>query len=138
MLAVLIQVAAGLMAAYGGRRSDLGRYQAGQILGLRHYLKRIPREEVLRNMQNDPDYFFDMLPYAIALGVDRPFAARFGRMKLPDCAYVAARRDRQRTAAEWAALVRRTADAMDSLPRRLELRQWVPLPSAPRAKKRRR
>ena len=138
VLAVLIQVAAGLMAAYGGRRSDLGRYQAGQILGLRHYLKRIPREEVLRNMQNDPDYFFDMLPYAIALGVDRPFAARFGRMKLPDCAYVAARRDRQRTAAEWAALVRRTADAMDSLPRRLELRQWVPLPSAPRAKKRRR
>ena len=138
VLAVLIQVAAGLMAAYGGRRSDLGRYQAGQILGLRHYLKRIPREEVLRNMQNDPDYFFDMLPYAIALGVDRPFAARFGRMKLPDCAYVAARRDRQRTAAEWAALVRRTADAMDSLPRRLELRQWVPLPSAPRVKKRRR
>lgn len=126
VLAVLTQLAAGLLAAYGGRRSDLGRYQAGQILGLRSYLKHMPREEVLRNMRNDPYYFFDMLPYAIALGVDTQFARRFGKMKLPNCAYLTARQDRRRTAAEWALLLRKTADKMDSLQRKLELSQWFP------------
>ena len=35
LCAVLAQIVAGLAAAYGGRRSELGRYQANQILGLR-------------------------------------------------------------------------------------------------------
>ncbi len=129
--AVLAQLAAGLAAAYGGRRSDLGRYQAGQILGLRSYLKNMPREEILRNMRNDPYYFFDMLPYAIALGVDGKFARQFGKMRLPSCGYLVPRQSRQRTGAEWALLLRKTADRMDSLQRRLELGQWVPvLPKA--------
>lgn len=135
VLAVLAQLAAGLLAAYGGRRSDLGRYQAGQILGLRSYLGHISRDEVLRNMRNDPYYFFDMLPYAIALGVDTGFARRFGKMKLPSCAYLAARQDRRRTAAEWALLLRKTADRMDSLQRKLELSQWIPLTPKPKSPK---
>lgn len=127
VMAVLAQMVAGIAAAYGGRRSDLGRYQAGQILGLRSYLKKIPRDELIRNMKNNPYYFFDMLPYAIALGVDTSFARQFGNMKLPNCSYLTARQDRRRTAAEWALLLRKTADKMDTRQRKMELGKWVPI-----------
>ena len=128
LLAVLAQLLAGLAAAYGGRRSDLGRTQAGLILGFRHYLGTIPKEELEQITENDPDFFFRMLPYAIAMGVDTRFAKNFGAQKMPQCPYFAAREDRKRTAAEWALMLRKTADRMDARQRKMQLEQWL-LPS---------
>ena len=125
-LTVLVQILLGLMAAYGGRRSDLGLYQAGQILGLRRYLKTISDEDMDRNLENNPDYFFDMMPYAIALGVDKRFAKRFGKRDVGHCTYMAARQDRRRDAVEWALLMRKAADRMDRRQRRMLLRKWFP------------
>ena len=124
---VLVQFLLGLMVAYGGRRSDLGLYQAGQILGLRRYLKTISPEDMDRNLENNPDYFFDMMPYAIALGVDKAFAKRFGRRDVGHCTYMAARQDRRRDAVEWALLLHKAADRMDRRQRRMLLRKWFPL-----------
>ena len=128
LLAVLAQILAGLASAYGGRRSDLGRHQAGLILGLRHYLGSISKDELARITENDPDFFFRMLPYAIAMGVDTRFAKNFGAQKMPQCPYFAAREDRKRTAAEWALMLRKTADRMDARQRKMQLEQWL-LPS---------
>ena len=124
--AVAAQLVLGLMVAYGGRRSDLGLYQAGQILGLRHYLKTISEDDIDRNMEHNPDYFFDMMPFAIALGVDGRFAKRFGKRNVGHCTYLAARQDRRRDAVEWALLMRKTADRMDRRQRRMLLRKWFP------------
>ena len=85
---ILGQWALGFFAAYGGRRSDLGRHDSGQILGLRSYLKHLPRDGINRLLNNDPDYFFNMAPYALALGVIRPYADAFGRRKMEDCPYL--------------------------------------------------
>lgn len=123
--AVAAQIAAGFFAAYGGRRSSMGQYQASQILGLRRYLLRMPKAEVDRRMQQNPDFFFEMMPYALALGVDRQFAAKFTGMQLPPCAYLTARDNPRRTAQEWAAILRRTADRMDLRLRRLEREKWT-------------
>ena len=125
LLTVLAQILTGLAAAYGGRRSDLGRHHAGLILGLRHYLGTISKEELNRIQENDPDFFFRMLPYAIALGVDTRFAKRFGDQKIPQCTYITAREDRRRTAAEWALLMRKTADRMDARQRKMQLEKWL-------------
>ena len=124
--AVAAQLVLGLMVAYGGRRSDLGLYQAGQILGLRHYLKTIPEEDIDRNLEHNPDYFFDMMPFAIALGVDGRFAKRFGKRNVGHCTYLAARQDRRRDAVEWALLMRKTADRMDRRQRKMLLHKWFP------------
>lgn len=127
LCAVLFQVLAGLAAAYGGRRSDLGRQQAGLILGLRHHLATISKEDLERILENDPDFFFRTLPYAIAMGVDTRFAKHFGDQKIPPCNYLSAREDRYRTAAEWALLLRKTADRMDSRQRKMQLEKWLML-----------
>jgi len=127
LVTVLAQILAGLAAAYGGRRSDLGRYNASEILGLRHYLKTVKAEELERLIEQNPDYFFDMLPYAIALGVDTPFGKAFGNRAIPECGYLNVRTHDERTAKEWAYLVRKMADKMDSKQRRMELEKWIPL-----------
>ena len=130
LITVVAQNLAGLAAAYGGRRSELGRYNASEILGLRHYLKHVSQDELDRLIEHNPDYFFDMLPYAIALGVDTPFGKAFGTRPIPDCTYLMARRNEKRSAREWAYMVRKLADRMDSRQRRMELEKWIPLPLA--------
>ena len=117
----------GLLAAYGGRRSELGMFHAGEVLGLRHFLKKVDEKQLKRLLDNNPDYFFDMLPIAIALGVDKKFAKAFGKTAIPDCPYLLVTRNEKRTASDWALLVRKIADQMDARQRKLELEKWIPI-----------
>lgn len=115
----------GYLAAYGGRRSDLGRHDAGQALGLRSYLKHLPRDQVSRLLSNDPDYFFNMAPHALAMGVINPYARAFGRRKLDQCPYLYTRVTGKRTAEEWAHLMADAADMMDARARRMQIEKWT-------------
>ena len=115
------------LAAYGGRRSDLNRHDVGQILGLRHYLKRLPREDVDHVIKQEPDYFFEMAPYALAMGIMKPFARNFGRRKWEMCPYMITGIQTHLTAGEWAAILRRTTDRMDQLAHRMDLERWMPI-----------
>ena len=117
----------GYFAAYGGRRSDLGRHDAGRVLGLRKHLKRMPKESINRLTINDPEYFFNYAPYALALGVLGPFARAFGGRKFDQCPYLMTRVAGKRTAEEWGQLMQDTADIMDAKSRRLQVEKWIPL-----------
>ena len=110
---------AGLAAAYGGRRTDLGRQTMAEILGLRRYLRKAPKGEVQRITRNTPDYFFSLIPYAMALGVGEKFAAQFGSMQLPGCPYLTTGMDGHRTAAEWYKLVDTAVSRLDARQKRL-------------------
>ena len=115
----------GYLAAYGGRRSDVGRHDAGQILGLRSYLKHISREDIHRLMRTDPEYFFNMAPFALSLGIIYPFARNFGSIKMDQCPYLVTRVHGKRTAEEWAELIADTANLIDSKFRRMEVEKWI-------------
>ena len=119
------QWALGYFAAYGGRRSDLGRVSASQILGLRAYLKTIPKEALLRLRKLDPDYFFNMAPYALALGIIHPFARCFAGKKMDPCPYMISGVRERRTAAEWASILAATADRLDERQRRMQVEKWA-------------
>lgn len=121
----------GYFAAYGGRRSDLGRSDAGQVLGLRHYLKHLPRDQVGRLLSNDPDYFFNMAPYALAMGVINPYSRAYGRRMLDQCPYLYTRTVGKRTAEDWAILMADVADLMDAKSRRLLLESLVTIQFTP-------
>jgi len=128
----------GYFAAYGGRRSELGRHDASQVLGLRRYVKRLPRENIGRLMANDPDYFFNMAPHALAMGVINPFARTFGRRKLDQCPYLVSRVTGKRTAEDWGHLMADAADMMDAKSRRMMIEKWtaiqIEIKKAPRKK----
>lgn len=132
----------GYFAAYGGRRTELGRHDGGQILGLRAYLKHLPRSDIGRLLANDPDYFFNLAPYALALGVIKPFANVFGRRKLDQCPYLITSIHGKRTAPEWGRLMASAADMMDAKARRMSVEKWlnvdIRITHRPRALKKRR
>ena len=125
LCAVLGQLVMSYFAAYGGRRNDLGRHDAGMILGLRSYMKRITKEDINRLMKTDPDFFFNMAPYALALGVIKPFARNFGSKKLDQCPYLVTQVHGKRTAEEWAEILAEAADLIDRRYRRMEIEKWT-------------
>lgn len=125
LLLIFSQIAAGLAAAYGGKRTDAGKQAMGQILGLRRYLKAVPREELKQLQRRDPDYFYKMAPYALALGVDRQFARQFGSMDLPGCHYLVTRMGGSMTAAEWAGLLRDAVESLDERQQQLTIERFL-------------
>ena len=125
LICTLVQLLAGLMAAYGGRRTELGRQNATQILGLRHYFKNVDRVDLKRIQENDPEYFYNLLPFAMALGVDAAFARRFGTQKMGSCPYFYCGVTNRLTAEEWTRFFRETARILDERWIRMELEQYA-------------
>jgi len=124
LLSVLGQMLFGLMAAYGGRRSDLGRQNATQILGYRRYLKTVDREELKRIQKNDPEYFYNQLPYAIALGVDGAFSRQFGNQLMIQCPYFFCGVKERMIAYDWVRFFREAVRVMDEGPRRMKMERF--------------
>lgn len=122
---VVFQLLVGLLGSYGGRRTVSGRAMTAQILGLRACLRKIPEDELERIRHSDPDHFFTMLPYAMALGVDKKFAAQFGRQKMNPCPWLTTGMDGHMTAGEWVHTARRAAAALDEHQKRLPLERLM-------------
>ena len=121
LLAVLIQVLGGFLAAFGGRRTEEGRMAMGQTLSLRRNLRKISVSQVQQLCRDNPEFFFDMVPDAMALGCDAAFARRFGKSKLPVCPYIQARDTRSLTAKQWCQLMRGILDSMTARQKKMPL-----------------
>ena len=115
----------GYFAAYGGRRSELGRHDAGQVLGLRRFVKRLPKSEIPRYLRNDPDYYFNYAPYALALGIINPYSRAFGKRKMEPCPYLIINDSEQHTADEWGHILADVADLMDHKSRIMQIEKWL-------------
>jgi hypothetical protein len=119
-----VQLLGGVANAYGGRRSELGKQNASEILGFRRYLKTVTKEELQRILKVNPDYYHEMAPYALALGVDQIFAKRFERLHQPNCTYLHTSTENNRTAAEWDALLRKVVDTLNERQKRLRFERF--------------
>ena len=121
MVVIPFQLLAGLGTFYGGKRSESGKQVAGEILGLRRYLKSLNKKQWKQILRSNPHYFYDMAPYALALGIDRQFARQLRRLRLPSCPYLTTGMDGQLTAAEWNQLLRETVASLDAMQKRLPI-----------------
>lgn len=125
LIPLLGQLLCGLMAAYGGRRSELGRINATEILGLRHHLRKVDSEELLRLRKRDPEYFYNMIPHALALGVEKKFAINYGKKKLQPCPYLVAGNRARQDAFHWAMTMKEVAKILDSRKNRMKWEQFA-------------
>ena len=110
----LILLIGGVLYGWSGLRTELGKYTAGQFLGLRRYLKGKDKTLFKRACEGNPDYFFRMVPYAMALGVGKAFAQAVGREKLERCPYLTSGMDGHMNAAGWNEKLTQTAAVMDA------------------------
>lgn len=124
LLSLAAQILGGLAVAYGGRRSELGRQTQQHILALRRHLKNASREELQQIAAVNPNYFYEMAPYALALGVDKAFAGHYGPGLLPECSFLLTRHGSRMNAMEWAALLRDVAEILDERQRQLPLERF--------------
>lgn len=124
---VLGLLAAAILYAWGGKRTSLGRQAMSQTFGFARYLKKTPKKELRQMQAIDPDFFFRYAPYAIALGVDKAFAAKFGKEKLSGCPYFAAGFDTQLTAAQWNEKMLQALEDMNRRARWLPYEKWLGL-----------
>lgn len=114
LLMITCQLFFGLMAAFGGRRTEEGRQICQQILGLRRYFRKADKQELVQILEKDPDYFHNLAPYALALGADETFARRFGKARLLESPYLTTGNQNAMTASEWSNLLRRTVSIMNA------------------------
>ncbi len=121
------QLLGGLAYGYGGRRTEAGKLAMSQILGLRRYFKTVSNADLQRILRQQPEYFFQMLPDAAALGVDAAFAKRFGAKRLPPCPWLTTGMDGHMTAREWQRLLHQAVSAMDTQAMRLSIERFIPL-----------
>lgn len=109
-----MQLLIGLAGSYGGRRTEPGKQTMSQVLGLRRYLRKIDPQQIQQMLQSDPDYFFTMAPWAVALGIGKRFARSFGDRKISACPYLSGRATANAvTARQWNELLRQVMDIMD-------------------------
>lgn len=115
------QLVAGLMAAFGGRRTEAGRQTMSEVLGLRRYLRRIPKTQLQHICMQSPEYFYIMIPYAMALGAGNAFAKRFGKMIQPECPYIERDGKERMTASQWNRVIGQIVSTMDAGSRKKSL-----------------
>lgn len=105
--------------------NQLGKQLKAKTLGLRSYMRSVSRAELQRISTANPEYFFTMAPYALALNVDQSFARHFGKNRLPECPYLVTPREGGMTADQWCAVMRQVVRSMDQRSRRLPLEKFA-------------
>lgn len=108
----------GLMGFYGGKRTDNGGRIYSELLGLRRYMTRVSKTELGRILRSNPNYYYELAPFALAMGVDKKLAARFDNLHLTACGWLLAGMASPRTAGEWYLVLREAVDAMNTLANR--------------------
>lgn len=89
---------AGILLSWGGRRTRQGRVLLAQMMGLRHHLGSSAQKLM---QQSQPEYFFSMLPWAMALGCGSRFARACGKTRPEGCDYLAVGADKLWTGEQW-------------------------------------
>jgi hypothetical protein len=117
-IALLWSALAGLMGAWGGKRTENGVRTYSDLTGLRRYMKKVTKTELLRILRSNPDYYYELIPFAIAMGVDKRFSRQFGSLRIPACTWLVTGMAPPRTPEEWYPLLREAVEAMDALAKR--------------------
>lgn len=110
---ILIQLIAGFATAHSGRRTEGGIQARNEIWGLRKYLRTVTFGELQRILEHNPDYYFDLAPDALALGVNKIFAKQFKDEKMTECPYLQVAGSKAATAKEWDQYLRQVVRQLD-------------------------
>lgn len=115
LFTVVSQLIFGVLGAFGGRRTPWGKSQFRQVLSLRKYLKTAPTSELERIAGINPEYYYTLAPYALALGVGKTFAKRFGKLHLPPCTYLdTGKQEESLTPYQWNSRMEQARERMNT------------------------
>jgi len=77
-LILVLMEAVGLWATrYMQKRTRRGAEMLGKILGFKEYIKVADKARIKMMVNENPEYFYDILPYAYVLGLTKKWAKKF-------------------------------------------------------------
>ena len=65
------------------QRNDKGLEILGKINGFKKYLETVEKEKIKSMIQENPNYFYDILPYAYVLDVSKKWIENFENIPIP-------------------------------------------------------
>lgn len=74
---IIISVIAAIMACFVRKRSDKGVEILGKIKGFKTFLETAEKDRLEALVEENPSYFYDILPYAYVLGVSDKWTKKF-------------------------------------------------------------
>ncbi|MDE6029717.1 MAG: DUF2207 domain-containing protein [Clostridiales bacterium] len=86
IFAVCIGASAAL-APFLTRRTDSYTEQLNEIIGFRNFLRDAEKEQLEMMLQEDPQYYYDILPYANVLGVSKIWQDKFQGLSIEPPTY---------------------------------------------------
>ena len=101
LAAVMMSFACGYLTLHGGRRTELGAQLISQSLGFRKGLEKLSARHMQMLLSRDGQYFYKLLPYAIAMGMGTELSRRLGDTELEPCEWYVTRVPAARTGMEF-------------------------------------
>ena len=81
----IITVGIGILALYihfsTPRKTRVGAELQAKLKSFRQFLREMPSDQVQQLVDNDPHYFENMLPFAVAFGLDKSFTKQFSQYR---------------------------------------------------------
>lgn len=108
VLLVWAMLSVGLYLLMGMRkRTEQGKIWYGQVLGLRNFINVAEKERLEMLVDENPEYFYDVLPYAYVLGVTDVWSKKFASINvMPPSWYYSSNMDTFTTLYLWSSLNR--------------------------------
>ena len=64
------------------KRSDYGQKQIERILGFRDFIDKVELDKLKRMIDDDPEYYYHILSFAIVMGLEKKWAKKFASITL--------------------------------------------------------
>lgn len=77
LVPVVVSVITAFLGAFATKRTPQGNKWLGETLGFKNFIQTAELDRIKTLVDENPNYFFDVLPYAYVLGVTDKWAKRF-------------------------------------------------------------
>lgn len=73
-----------LFMFFGSKRTKAGNQVYGQILGFKEFIKKAELDRLKMLVEENPSYYYDIMPYAYVLGLSDQWIENFDSMHMPE------------------------------------------------------
>ena len=74
----------GFFAIITNRKTSYGEMISSKVLGFRNYLNTAEKDQLNQLVEDDPDYFYNILPFTYVLNISKKWIDVFGKENMPN------------------------------------------------------
>ena len=74
----------GFFSIFMNQKNDYGQIISAKVAGFRNYLVTAEKNQLETLVLEDPDYFYDILPYTYALDISNKWISNFDKNNVPN------------------------------------------------------